>query len=124
MLGAIDTDLANAFHVSEVTINAWKVKYPDFLKSITAGKDAADANVAKSLYNRAMGYKGTDTKFATHEGKITDHEEYVKEYPPDTAAAIFWLKNRRRKDWKDKHDHDHSGSLIIRPQNYGTKDPE
>jgi hypothetical protein len=22
--------------------------------------------------------------------------------PPDTAAQIFWLKNRRSKEWRDK----------------------
>jgi hypothetical protein len=24
--------------------------------------------------------------------------------PPDVTAAIFWLKNRRKEDWKDKHE--------------------
>ena len=27
-----------------------------------------------------------------------------KHHPPDTTAAIFWLKNRRRDDWRDRHD--------------------
>jgi 2-keto-4-pentenoate hydratase/2-oxohepta-3-ene-1,7-dioic acid hydratase in catechol pathway len=25
----------------------------------------------------------------------------VEHYPPDTTAAIFWLKNRRKEDWRD-----------------------
>jgi len=25
-----------------------------------------------------------------------------KYYPPDTTAAIFWLKNRRKETWRDK----------------------
>jgi hypothetical protein len=30
--------------------------------------------------------------------------------PPDTTAAIFWLKNRRKNEWRDHHEHEHSGS--------------
>ena len=28
----------------------------------------------------------------------------VKHVPPDTAAQIFWLKNRRAGAWRDKPD--------------------
>lgn len=33
--------------------------------------------------------------------------------PPDTTAAIFWLKNRKPKEWRDRHDVDNhlSGSI-------------
>ena len=32
-----------------------------------------------------------------------DHQvEYIERYPPDTAAAIFWLKNRQREQWREK----------------------
>jgi hypothetical protein len=37
----------------------------------------------------------------------------VKRYPPDTAAAIFWLKNRQRAKWRDKIEHDHG----VQPDN-------
>lgn len=30
--------------------------------------------------------------------------------PADTTAAIFWLKNRRRKDWQDVNKTEHSFS--------------
>ena len=61
----------------------------------------ADANVASRLYSRAIGYD-TGTKFATNEGRITDKVEYIEHYPPDTTAAIFWLKNRQPAKWRDK----------------------
>ena len=25
-------------------------------------------------------------------------------YPPDTQAALLWLRNRRKQDWRDKHE--------------------
>src|SRR3546814_6922806 len=41
------------------------------------------------------------------------HERYVEHYPPDTTAAIFWLKNRRKEQWRDKHEHEHTGGLTV-----------
>ncbi|EFB1429709.1 terminase, partial [Escherichia coli] len=32
-----------------------------------------------------------------------------KYYPPDTTAAIFWLKNRQKDKWRDKVDHELTG---------------
>ena len=102
LLGATDIELADFFDVEEKTINNWKKKHPEFLQSIKEGKDQADSRVAESLYNRALGYSHADTKFATYEGQITDSKEYTKHYPPDTTAAIFWLKNRQSSKWRDK----------------------
>ena len=28
----------------------------------------------------------------------------IKHYPPDSTAMIFWLKNRQKEKWRDKHD--------------------
>lgn len=103
-LGATDAEIADFFNVTETTINNWKLKYPEFVESIKKGKLLADANVAQRLYERAMGYVGKTTKFATFEGQITDSQEVEEHYPPDTTAAIFWLKNRQPKKWRDKHE--------------------
>lgn len=106
LLGATDAEMANFFGVSEQTLNTWKKKYPEFLESLKKGKSIADANVASKLYNRAIGYDAKATKFATNEGKITDKVEYVEHYPPDTTAAIFWLKNRQPYKWRDRKELD------------------
>jgi hypothetical protein len=39
----------------------------------------------------------------------------TKHYPPDTTAAIFWLKNRRPSEWRDKVDMNanHTGTIEI-----------
>ena len=102
LLGATDKELAEFFSVSEQTLNKWKKDYPEFLESLKKGKNIADANVASRLYNRAIGYSCKATKFATSEGRITDSKEYTEHYPPDTTAAIFWLKNRQRDRWQDR----------------------
>ena len=102
LLGATDAEMADFFGVSEQTLNTWKKKYPEFLESLKKGKAVADAKVASRLYSRAIGYDAKATKFATNEGKITDKVEYIEHYPPDTTAAIFWLKNRQPGKWRDK----------------------
>lgn len=102
LLGATDKEIAEFFSVSEQTLNSWKKKFPQFLESLKKGKAVADANVASRLYSRAIGYDAKATKFATNEARITDKVEYIEHYPPDTTAAIFWLKNRQPAKWRDK----------------------
>lgn len=111
LLGATDKELADFFGVSEQTLNKWKKDYPEFLESLKKGKNIADANVAAKLYNRAIGYDCKATKFATFEGRITDTKEYIEHFPPDTTAAIFWLKNRQPEKWRDKKELDANVNL-------------
>ena len=111
LLGATDKELSEFFSVSEQTLNKWKKDYPEFLESLKKGKNIADANVASRPYNRAIGYNCKATKFATSNGKITDSKEFIEHYPPDTTAAIFWLKNRQPEKWRDKKEVDANVNL-------------
>lgn len=101
-LGATDKQLADFFEVTETTINNWKIEFPAFFESLKEGKDETDNRVERALYERATGYSHPDTKFATWEGAITDSKEYTKHYPPDATSCIFWLKNRRPEQWREK----------------------
>jgi hypothetical protein len=104
LLGATDKELADFFEVNEDTVNEWKKKHKEFSESIKKGKVEADAVVASKLYHRAIGYEHPETVIATYQGEITDTMEVVKHCPPETTAAIFWLKNRQRDKWRDKTD--------------------
>ena len=53
------------------------------------------------LYERAMGYQTEDIDVRVINGEIIQ-TPIVKNYPPDTTAAIFWLKNRNPHEWRDK----------------------
>lgn len=111
-LGATDAELADFFEVVESTINLWKIEHPKFSESVKRGKLLADANVADRLYQRATGYTHEAVKIFPTGGEKEDAEgnkekaplivPYKEHYPPDTAAAIFWLKNRQPKKWRDK----------------------
>jgi len=108
LLGADDSQLADFFEVNEDTINEWKKRHPTFSESLKTGKGIADANVAKSLYHRATGYEHPEVDIKMYEGEIII-TDITKRYPPDTTAAIFWLKNRQRSKWRDKQDVEHTG---------------
>lgn len=108
LLGATDKELAEFFEVSEATINNWKLVHYEFLESIKRGKQIADGEVADRLYQRAMGFIAPDVDIRVIENKIVE-TPLEKYYPPDTAAAIFWLKNRQKDKWRDKQDHEVTG---------------
>lgn len=110
LLGATDAEMADFFDVDERTINNWKEEFPDFFQSIKKGKLLADANVADRLYQRAMGYEAPDMDIRVVEGEVIE-TPMTKYYPPDTPAAIFWLKNRQKAKWRDKVENEVSGSL-------------
>ncbi|EBR3965970.1 terminase [Salmonella enterica] len=117
LLGYTDAELADFFEVSEATINNWKLEYPEFLESIKKGKAVADAEVSDRLYQRAMGFVDPDIDIRVIENQIVE-TPLEKHYPPDTTAAIFWLKNRQKDKWRDKQEVEHTGevSLIQRIQ--------
>ena len=101
LLGATDIQLADFFEVSESTIHLWKHVHPEFSESIKLGKAEADKNVERSLYRKATGYAFESEKIFCQEGQIVraSTREFV---PPSDTAMIFWLKNRKPAEWRDK----------------------
>lgn len=102
LLGATDESLADFFDVAVSTIGLWKIKHPTFSEAIKRGKMKADAEVAQSLYHRAKGYQHPEDKVFCTNGEVTVVPT-TKYYPPDTAAAFIWLKNRA--SWRDRQEH-------------------
>ncbi len=114
LLGVTDKRLAELFEVSEKTLNNWKEKYPEFVQSLKAGKEIADATVADSLYQRANGYSHPEDDIRTvslggDAGSEIVITSTIKHYPPDTTAGIFWLKNRQRHAFRDRQEVEHMG---------------
>jgi len=107
-LGATDMEIADFFGVDVRTINRWKITHPEFCQSLKEGKDEADAKVIRSLFQRATGFEHEAVKILSYEGQVIEapYREYVV---PDTTACIFWLKNRRRDEWRDKIDTELTG---------------
>lgn len=120
LLGATDEFLANYFEVDVSTIGNWKNVHSEFLEAIKRGKHDADAKVAESLFGRAVGFAHNETKVFNNQGVIVTHD-VMKRYAPDPTAAIFWLKNRQPKLWRDKQETEHSGvisNITYSPDDY------
>jgi hypothetical protein len=101
--GHTDAQIAEHFGISERTLYYWRVKHPAFLQALKSGKEPADDRVERALYQRASGYTYMAVKPFMHQGKIV-YAEYPVHVPVDPASAFFWLKNRRKADWRDKQD--------------------
>jgi transposase len=112
LLGATDAEVADFFGVDVRTIYRWKNTYDEFCQSLKAGKEQADERVERSLYHKAVGYEQKAVKIFMPAGKDEPvYAEYIEKLAPDTTAAIFWLKNRRSQEWRDKQDVEHSGGV-------------
>ena len=63
-----------------------------------------DRQVENALLKRALGYEYTEVtkEYVPDVGKMTVTKEVTKQVIPDTTAQIFWLKNRKPGDWRDK----------------------
>jgi hypothetical protein len=114
-LGHTDPELAGFFEVHLQTINNWKVKYPEFLDALKAGKQVADSRVERSLYQRAVGYNYEAVKIFMPAGRANPvYAPYTEHVPPDVTAGIFWMKNRDPAHWRDNQQIEHSlGKYII-----------
>ncbi|MGL4446338.1 MAG: hypothetical protein ACRCYV_07275 [Aeromonas sp.] len=101
LLGFTREKLAHAFGVEERTIYRWQQHYPEFAQAVFRGGVQADGEVARALYDRALGSTVPDTHVAVIEGQVVQ-TPIEKHFPPETAAARMWLKNRQPELWKDK----------------------
>lgn len=127
-LGATDDEMADFFGVHRSTIYRWKLDHPDFCDAIKSAKEIADERVERSLYQKATGYNVTEeqaVKVKTEQFKEEVEVVQVdKHIPADTTAAIFWLKNRRKDQWRDKQEVDVTGHLTYAKVTREVIDPQ
>lgn len=115
--GLIDKDIAAKLGISEDTFYEYKKKYPEFSESLKKGKEVIDYEVENALLKRALGYEYIETTKEEKWNRLTETYEMVitkevtKQVPPDTTAQIFWLKNRKPKQWREKQEIEHSGNI-------------
>jgi hypothetical protein len=109
MEGLIEDEIAERMGIVRSTLNKWKNEKPEFSDAIKMGKEPADSTVKVSLFKRANGYSYKEKQVVVEMDKegnqkparIITTEKVVL---PDVTAQIFWLKNRKPTEWKDKHE--------------------
>ena len=87
--GLTNEQIAHNIGISRETLNVWTKKYSDISDALKKSKDVVDRQVENALFKKAC------------EG--------------DTTAMIFWLKNRRPNDWRDKRETQLSGNVQTVP---------
>lgn len=116
--GLSEKQIAHNMNVSFNSLRAWKDKFPDIMGALKEGKDVADRVVENALYKSAIGYsikikKPVKVRVIDYDPKtgkkIRERDEWkaVEEevhIPGNVTAQIFWLKNRKPAQWRDKTD--------------------
>ena len=98
--GLTDEQIAKNIGINRDTLYRWKKAYPDFSDALKRGKEVIDRQVENALLKRALGYTYDEVTF--EDG--VEVKRVRKQVAPDTTAQIFWLKNRKPEDWRDKRE--------------------
>lgn len=112
--GLTDEQIAKNMGIALSTLKLWKNAHSAIMTALKRGKEVIDIEVENALLNKAMGFKVTvkksykvkDVEYdngrkvkESERIEMVDEEQYI---PPDTTAQIFWLKNRKPAEWRDK----------------------
>lgn len=99
--GLTREEIAKKIGIHRDTLNEWCKKFPDFSDALKEGSEIVDTEVEDALLKRALGYDYIETTIEeTASGRRK--KVYKRHMPPDTTAAIFWLKNRKPDSWRFK----------------------
>lgn len=124
LLGMTDEEMAQFFGVTPQTFYNWQKQFPAFFEAVHAGKDAADAEVAHSLYKKATGITYEVERLRKNKEGESEIVKLSVYEPPDTAAMKQWLSNRRRQNWSDKVQVEHTGEVLTKIERVIVKAPD
>ena len=98
--GLTDEQIAKNIGINRDTLYRWKKAHSDISDALKRGKEVIDRQVENALLTRALGYTYDEVTF---EGGV-EVKRVRKKVVPDTTAQIFWLKNRKPEEWRDKRE--------------------
>mgnify|MGYP001941010857 CR=1 FL=1 len=105
--GKTEEQIAELMGISKRTLYNWKKKEMPLLQALKVGKDVADRQVENALFKSALGYDYEEDT-VTNDGRVV---KVKKHKPANTTAQIFWLKNRKPEQWRDKREFTHDGEI-------------
>ena len=117
--GLSNEQIAHNMGVSAKTLCEWQNRFGEFRNALKKGKEVVDREVENALLKRALGYEYdevtqepvTDKDTGITEMRVT--KRVTKQIVPDVTAQIFWLKNRKPNEFRDKRDVDLSGHVEL-----------
>ena len=111
--GLTDEQIADNIGIRRPTLYDWKKKYSDISDALKRGKEVIDRQVENALLKRALGYEYVETTKELTDLGLTVTKQVTKQVAPDTTAQIFWLKNRKPQEWRDKKETEVTGNLNV-----------
>lgn len=96
-------DIATEMKVATSTVSKWLVEKPPFSEAVKIARQKADGEIERSLYELAHGYEYDVEKPMVVNGAV-EIVQYRERIPPNPTAMIFWLKNRKPKEWRDRQE--------------------
>lgn len=117
--GLSNEQIAHNMGVSAKTLCEWQNRFGEFRNAIKKGKEVVDREVENAMLKRALGYEYdevtrepvTDKDTGITEMRVT--KRVTKQIVPDVTAQIFWLKNRKPDEFRDKRDVELSGHVDL-----------
>ena len=111
--GLTDKQIAENMGVAYSTFRDWIKRFPALSAPLKRGKEVIDRQVENALLKRALGYEYIETTKELTDLGLTVTKQVTKQVSPDTTAQIFWLKNRKHKEWRDKKETEVTGNLNV-----------
>lgn len=109
--GLTDRQIAHNIGITEQTLNIWKKSHPSVFESLKKGKEVIDRQVENALLKKALGYDYEEVREEYEYGQLAKRTVTKKHIPGDTTAQIFWLKNRKPGEWREKKEVEVSGEI-------------
>lgn len=123
--GLTEKQIAKNAGIADSTLRLWKTQHREILDALKRGKDVPDREVENALFKSAIGYTKTvrkpvkvrEIEYDPKTGKKTGEREKwqaVEEeifVPPQVTAQIFWLKNRKPEQWRDRQEYTDTTAL-------------
>lgn len=116
--GLIDKQIAKNLGIADSTFREYKKMYPALSAALKESKEEADYEVVNALFRSATGYEYDEETKELVKGRWKTTKKVTKHEKPNPTAAIFWLKNRDSKNWRDRQHINHSGGVVSKVVDY------
>lgn len=109
--GLTDEQIAENMGIACSTLYEWKKKHVEIAEVLKKTKEVVDLQVENALFKSAMGYDYTEEvwerRFIKERGvyDMVLTKRLVKHAEPNPTSMIYWLKNRKRAEWRDKQEY-------------------
>lgn len=100
--GLTDAQIATNMGINVATLYRWENEFCDIRNALKEGKDVVDRQVENALLKSALGYMYDEVTEERRDDELVVTKVVHKEVQPNTTAQIFWLKNRKRAEWRDR----------------------